>query len=141
MRKVTHCPINNVLDIISAKWTTEVMRELSIGPTRTRRFLSTIPGLTMKSLRQRLVALEEGGFIERHQLSTRPPKVEYTMTAKGSKLAELLAYIKQFADNLNDTSSCQCPMEDCSTTQSFCLERREPISKVTAIAAARSEAV
>jgi DNA-binding HxlR family transcriptional regulator len=128
MRKTTACPINQILDIISAKWTTEIIRELSIGPTRTRRFLAAIPGLTMKSLRQRLQELEKYEFIHREQLSERPPKVQYTITEKGRKLAALLAHIKAFADDLNGGSPCSCPMQEAETTQQvsvYCPERRE----------------
>jgi len=128
MRKTTACPINQILDIISAKWTTEIIRELSIGPTRTRRFLAAIPGLTMKALRQRLLELERYEFIHREQLSERPPKVQYTITDKGRKLAGLLAHIKAFADDLNGGAACSCPMrEEASVDQLAveCPERRE----------------
>lgn len=93
-------PVNQLLDIMAAKWTTEVLHELSIGPTRTRKFLAVIPGLTMKSLRQRLVELEDHGFVVRHQLSTRPPKVQYEITARGRKLVELITQVKKVADEL-----------------------------------------
>lgn len=107
MRQNTDCPINAVLSILSAKWTTEILRELSVGPTRTRRFLSYIPGLTMKCLRQRLQALESMGFVNREELSQRPLKVEYSLTERGEKLAALLAKVKEMADDLMG-AECTC---------------------------------
>ena len=93
--------INKLLDVLSAKWTTEIMREVNIGPVRTRKFLARIPGLTMKCLRQRLIALEELGYVHRQEFDERPMRVEYSITDKGRKVYELLMVIKQYADDLN----------------------------------------
>jgi DNA-binding HxlR family transcriptional regulator len=106
------CPISELLAILSAKWTVEIMRELAIGPTRTRRFLALTPGLTMKCLRQRLVQLQDYGLIERRQFDEKPLKVEYSLTAKGVRIADLLAVIKKVADEFGSAASCQCSLEN-----------------------------
>jgi DNA-binding HxlR family transcriptional regulator len=93
--------INNLLDVLSAKWTTEILRELSVGPVRTSVFLHHIPGLTMKCLRQRLVELEKLGFVNRKEYDQRPLKVEYTITERGTKLIVLMTQIKLLSDELS----------------------------------------
>ncbi len=104
------CPINAVLHLISAKWTTEIMRELSIGPVRTRRFLRLIPGLSMKCLQERLKALKAAGMIESIE---EPQKVEHRITDRGKKLFSILVSLKQLASELMEVE-CVCPMEsDC----------------------------
>ena len=103
--------INELLGVLSAKWTTEVLRELSDGPVRTSVFLHHIPGLTMKCLRQRLVELEHEGYINRKEYAQRPLKVEYSLTPRGAKLLMLLNQIKSVADELAATASCSCTLE------------------------------
>jgi DNA-binding HxlR family transcriptional regulator len=66
------CPISRLLEIISAKWTVEILREISIAPTRTRQFLRLIPGLSMKSLQFRLKELEKFGLLERIEYDQLP---------------------------------------------------------------------
>jgi len=105
------CPINDLLNLLAAKWTTEILRELSMGPVRTRAFLQHIPGLTMKCLRQRLVILEEFGYVNRQEFHQRPLKVEYTITDKGRKLIGLLSQVKQVADEIAQSTQCTCPVE------------------------------
>jgi DNA-binding HxlR family transcriptional regulator len=120
------CPITDVLTVVSAKWTVEILRELCIQPTRTRRFLAHVPGLTMKSLRQRLMQLEQLGFVNRHQFDERPLKVEYKITDKGRKLFDLLLAIKALADDLGE-KICNCPFE--SATAEGCGEFSCPLRK------------
>lgn len=104
------CPISDVLTIASAKWTVEIMRELCLQPTRTRRFLAHIPGLTMKSLRQRLQQMETLGLILRRQYDEKPLRVEYSLTEKGRRFLRLLDVAKEIADEWAGCSPCECPI-------------------------------
>jgi DNA-binding HxlR family transcriptional regulator len=106
------CPITDILTVISAKWAVEILRELRIQPTRTRRFLVHIPGLTMKSLRHRLQIFEDFGLVTRTKHEGRVLHVEYAITDRGEKIIDLLEQIKKVADELSDnTPHCVCPME------------------------------
>lgn len=119
------CPITDVLVVAGAKWTVEIMRELTLQPTRTRRFLAHIPGLTMKSLRQRLQQFEYLGLVVRFQYDQKPLKVDYTLTDKGRRFNDLLDLAKQIADEWHPTS-CQCPLShSCVDNQFSCSKRRE----------------
>lgn len=92
---------NSLLGVLSAKWTTEILCELSFGPVRTTAFLRNIPGLTMKCLRQRLVELENLDFVRRQEYDQRPPKVEYTITERGHKLLDLIGRVQALAAELS----------------------------------------
>ncbi|MFN8550503.1 MAG: helix-turn-helix domain-containing protein [Candidatus Obscuribacterales bacterium] len=106
------CPISKLLDIISAKWAVEVLREVCIGPTRTRKFLRAIPGLSMKSLQCRLKELEEHGLIERIDYGETPRRVEHNITERGKRVLAIMAEIKQLSDEMfNVGSDCVCPIE------------------------------
>lgn len=110
----SECPINSLLDVISAKWTVEIVRELALQPTRTRKFLLHIPGLSMKTLCRRLQILGEAGLVSRHEFPDKPLKVEYSLTEYGQKLCGILEQIKILDIELNSRNSClncKCPIE------------------------------
>lgn len=104
------CPITFMLDILSGKWTVEILRELFIEPVRTRKFLARIPGLNMKTLRQRLKLLEEHELIKRTVFIDRPLRVEYSLTPKGRELYQVLVSIKLLASRWFNIT-CNCPFE------------------------------
>lgn len=124
------CPINSIMKLISAKWTVEIMREVSIQPTRTRQFLSRIPGLSMKCLQERLKDLEAHGMILRVKYDEKVPRVEHSITERGRKLLSIMVSLKRLADETS-TSSCCCPMEshlagvDIDPAAIDCPERRD----------------
>ena len=106
------CPISKLLTLAGAKWTVEVMRELAVQPTRTRQFLRRIPGLSMKSLQERLHQLEAAKLIIRKDYGTLPKKVEFFITDHGLKLLAIMADIKRLSNEIhNSDGRCVCPFE------------------------------
>ena len=106
------CPVNVMMEIISAKWTVEIMRELALQPTRTRKFLAHIPGLSMKTLCRRLQILETAGLISRHEYPGKPLKVEYRLTGSGQEFCLILEQIKALSYKLNNQFlACVCSLE------------------------------
>jgi len=127
------CPITDVLTVAAAKWTVEIMRELSLQPTRTRRFLAHIPGLTMKSLRQRLQQLEQLDLIVRKQYDEKPLKVEYSLTVKGRRFTDVLNLAKDIGDEWAGAARCVCPCSNVNamcTSSPTCYFRREARAKL-----------
>lgn len=129
------CPINALLEIISAKWTVEIVRELALKPTRTRRFLLHIPGLSMKTLCRRLQIMGEAGLVSRYEFPGKPLRVEYSLTEQGQKLCGILEQIKSLNEEMsktNDCSSCKCSIEKAYFAQAellSCPQRRSRSSK------------
>lgn len=122
------CPINVVLDLISAKWTVQILREVALGPVRTRRFLKVIPGLNMKSLQERLKALQASGMITRIEYDEKLPRVEHVITERGRRLFSVMSELKGIAGEIVDVN-CKCPLEGFSESDIDCPERREPVSR------------
>lgn len=123
----TDCPVSSLVKIIGAKWTIEIMRELAIRPTRTRKFLVHIPGLSMKSLRERLHDMEEEELILRTEYEGRPLKVEYSITDRGRQLFSILEQIKLLSEQRSERR-CVCAFEkECLSGQAQvnCEHRRE----------------
>lgn len=104
------CPIYSLMKLISAKWTVEIMREISIKPTRTRQFLQRVPGLSMKSLQERIKDLEAYGMLKRVKYDEKVPKVEHHITERGEKLLQLMLSIKELAEEITP-NNCNCPIE------------------------------
>jgi len=123
------CPITKTLDLISAKWTVEILRELALKPVRTREFIKVIPGLSMKSLQERLKALLTAGMITRVAFPEKLPRVEHTITPRGQRLFLVLSELKKIAAEIGASNyECKCPLEGFSKDQMDCPKRREPIS-------------
>lgn len=91
----------------------EIMRELAVQPVRTRKFLVHIPGLTMKSLRERLQEMEQQDLILRTEFEGRPLKVEYSLTARGMKILAILETLKELAEEGSESTCCCSVEKDC----------------------------
>src|SRR4029079_5387045 len=77
------CAVAATAEIIGAKWTALLVHDLSGGP---RRFSQPEPsgqGSSPTTLPARLRALEADGILERQSYPETPPRVEYSLTAKG----------------------------------------------------------
>jgi DNA-binding HxlR family transcriptional regulator len=121
------CPVSSLSRIIGGKWTIEIMRELAIQPTRTRKFLMHIPGLSMKSLRERLHEMEQANLIVRKEYEGRPLKVEYSITDRGRRLFAILEQIKELSET-DGERRCVCSVEEeCLKGEAtvMCPSRRE----------------
>lgn len=86
------CPIAKTLDIIGTKWTFLIIRDLLIeGTMRFSDLLKSLEGISPKTLSLRLRELENNGILERTVYPEVPPRVEYTLTAKGNSWKEFLS--------------------------------------------------
>src|SRR5574343_1888355 len=80
---VERCPIRDVLDRLSDRWTVLVLYELEKGLLRFSEFKKRIPDISPRMLAQTLRNLERDGLVSRTVYATVPPKVEYAMTDMG----------------------------------------------------------
>ncbi len=93
------CPVRNVLDRIGDKWTMLVLVALAAGPCRFSALHRAMPDISKRMLTQTLRDLERDGLATRHVFPTKPPKVEYRLSALGrsvlTPLAGLVAWAEQ----------------------------------------------
>jgi len=75
--------ISRMLARISDKWTLLVVRSLGRGPRRFNALRREIGEISQKMLATTLRDLEENGFVSRTVTPTKPPQVEYALTALG----------------------------------------------------------
>jgi DNA-binding HxlR family transcriptional regulator len=92
------CPSRPVLEHVTGRWGSLVLAALQNGPIRFNDLRRRVDGVSQKVLAQTLQALERDGFVNRHQLSVFPLRVEYTLTPAGqdvaAKLLELIAQVE-----------------------------------------------
>ncbi len=104
------CPITHLLRIVAAKWSFDILRELALGPRRTLQLLTMIPGCSMKSLQDRLKALDSAGMITVTRSATTTPRTELEITNRGRKLLSILLDLKALSFE-GGSAECQCPFE------------------------------
>ncbi|GAC1482297.1 MAG: helix-turn-helix domain-containing protein [Ktedonobacteraceae bacterium] len=97
------CPVAQTAAILSGKWTILIIRDLSSGVKRFNQLERSLQGISPKTLSERLRSLEEEGIVVRRTFAEVPPRVEYSLTEKGSDLISVIdsmrCYGKQWLCN------------------------------------------
>ncbi len=104
------CPIQFVVDLLDNKWSILVLRELFGGDRRTHQLLAALPGISTKTLTQRLREMEVQGLIERRVYAEIPPRVEYSLTPKGRQIQPVMAALHQVGSQWLEQERCICPL-------------------------------
>lgn len=91
------CPVTRTLTFIGSKWTPLVVFHLNAGIRRYGELQRALPGISPKTLADRLRALEEQGLITRTVYPDKPPRVEYALTERGRRLGDILDAIGEWA--------------------------------------------
>ncbi len=81
------CSVAACAEIIGSKWTALLVHDLSEGPRRFSELEHSCPGISPRTLSERLRALEHEEIVERHSYPESPPRVEYELTEKGARAA------------------------------------------------------
>ncbi len=84
------CPSRVVLDHVTSKWGVLVLIALSEGTLRWGELRRRAEGISEKMLAQTLRTLERDGFVDRAAQPVIPPRVDYSLTARGRELTSLL---------------------------------------------------
>lgn len=88
-----NCPTQQILDVISDKWSVIVLYCLAFQPRRYNDIQRRIEGISQKVLTQSLRRLERHGLVRRTVLSEMPLSVEYALTELGETLMDPLLAI------------------------------------------------
>jgi DNA-binding HxlR family transcriptional regulator len=90
------CSVAACAEIIGAKWTALLVHDLSEGARRFSNLEHSCPGISPRTLSERLRVLEAEGIVERHSYPESPPRVEYSLTDKGRGLLPIIHAMSQF---------------------------------------------
>lgn len=85
--KYPTCPIRNVLERMSDKWSLLILCSLGNGnKMRYKDLMAAIPDISHKMLTNTLKHLEEDHLVIREAYAEIPPRVEYSLTETGKTL-------------------------------------------------------
>jgi DNA-binding HxlR family transcriptional regulator len=90
------CGVAATAELIAAKWTPLIVHDLSEGPRRFMRLEHACPGISPRTLSERLDMLERQGIVARHSYPESPPPVEYELTDKGEALLPIIDAMRKF---------------------------------------------
>jgi DNA-binding HxlR family transcriptional regulator len=101
------CPVCRTADIVCAKWTLLIVRDLSEGRSRFCELERSLSGISPRTLSLRLRDLEQLGVVERQTFPEVPPRVEYALTDKGRALLPLIEDMRSFGEQWLDGACSQ----------------------------------
>jgi DNA-binding HxlR family transcriptional regulator len=84
------CPIEDTLNLLTGRWKILILWWLQAGELRFGELRRRIPKVSPKMLTQQLRQMEEEGLIAREVFAQVPPKVIYSLTARGESLRPVL---------------------------------------------------
>jgi DNA-binding HxlR family transcriptional regulator len=85
-------------DLLSSKWKVDLLYLLARGVRRYSRLYDNLRGASKKMLTDSLRSLERDGLVNRSVYAEVPVRVEYSLTALGWSVTELLIALSDWAD-------------------------------------------
>ncbi len=92
------CSVERALNLIDGKWKIVVLYKLLRGTLRFNELRRLIPSVTQRMLTHQLRELEADGLIVRTVYAQVPPRVEYSLSARGRSLEPVLMAMKEWGD-------------------------------------------
>lgn len=99
VRPVPNCSIARAVDIVGDRWAFLIVREAHFGSTKFAEFRQVL-GIAPNILTSRLIALVEGGILEKRDYRDEGERVRssYHLTEAGEDLKLVLAALQQWGD-------------------------------------------
>ena len=91
-----YCPVRATLALVGRKWVPHIVYQLMDGKRRFNELALQIGGCNSRTLRDRLIELEQLDIVSRRIVATMPPWVEYELTDRGRDLGTALAPLEQW---------------------------------------------
>ena len=90
------CPVEATLEIIGGKWKGVILYHLLERTYRFGELKRAMPGITQRMLTKQLRELETDGIVHRKVYAEVPPKVEYSLTAVGESLRDVMMMMREW---------------------------------------------
>lgn len=94
--KLYYNPVEFAMDRIGGTWKMPILWRLRDKVLRYGELKKDMPRITHKMLTTQLRELDAEGFIKRKAYPVIPPKVEYSITARGRKAVKVINVIRKY---------------------------------------------
>ena len=102
------CPIANAARLLGDRWTLVILRDLADRPMRFSEIEESTGGISPRTLADRLRHMESAGLITRESFREIPPRVQYTLTAKGEATLPVIDALRAFGDTWLTEAEKEC---------------------------------
>jgi DNA-binding HxlR family transcriptional regulator len=103
-----NCTSRRTLENVAGKWGILSLAALHEGAYRFNALRRRVDGVSEKMLSQTLQSLERDGLVHREVQATIPPRVEYSLTPLGAKIAtELIGLIELVEGSMDEIRAAQ----------------------------------
>lgn len=103
IQKYGGCPVSATLKVIGGKWKPLILYFVSVDVNRFGQLQRMMPGCSKRMMTTQLRELEADGIINRKVYAEVPPKVQYSLTAKGERLRPLFNMLSKWGiENILD---------------------------------------
>ena len=92
------CSVERALSLIDGKWKIVILHKLLRGTLRFNEIRRRIPAVTQRMLTRQLRELEADGLLIRTVYAQVPPRVEYSLSARGRSLEPVILALKEWGD-------------------------------------------
>ncbi len=96
------CPIAKTADIIGDSTVLVIIRDLAQSAKRFSELQASSVGVSTRTLTDKLKRLEIGGFVAKVKYAEFPPRVEYSLTKKGSGLLGIIREMERYGKKYLD---------------------------------------
>jgi DNA-binding HxlR family transcriptional regulator len=96
---LANCPIRNVVQNVSGKWSALLLMALAERPYRFGALRRLVPDISQRMLTQTLRDLQRDGYVRREVFATTPPSVEYALTDLGRSMYGAMEHMLHWAEN------------------------------------------
>jgi DNA-binding HxlR family transcriptional regulator len=98
------CPLVAAINIVGGKWKPIILHILAEETMRFGELQRAIPPVSQKMLTQQLRELEADGVVHRALYLEKPPRTEYSLTARGVSLRPILQALYMWGSDMGQSN-------------------------------------
>lgn len=104
-KKSARCSVETTIDAIGGRWKVLIIHHLLDGTKRFGELTRLLSGVSARTLTKQLRELVDHGVIDRYVHQQIPPRVDYSLTPLGQKLAPILHAMHDWGEEVEEYRS------------------------------------